>query len=119
MDPFSVCEIIQFQNDKVLTFDKKIEIKERKRPVPIFVFRGKRQCRLSELYQKNDWICGSAELQALFCFPCLIFKFKQTVWASTGVIDLGNLTNLIKAHIKTDAHLSFCLSLTLLGKVRI
>lgn len=119
MEPFSVTEIIDIKKNNLDTFDTKLQIKQRKRDTPIFLFEGKRQCRLAGWYQKYDWICGSPELKALFCFPCLIFKFGLTLWSSSGVRDINNLTNSVNAHLKSETHLSACLSLALVGKVRI
>ena len=118
MQPYTVTEILKLK-ETPLTFTQRIDIKNRKRPTPIFTFAGDRQSRLHEQYANHDWLCGSDEKRGLFCFPCLVFKDEHSRWTSTGITDIGNLTNLKNSHVKTQSHKSACLKLTLLGQVNI
>ena len=69
----SVQELLEHDPLK-MSYDQRILLKERGRDLPVFKFEGKRQCRLNEQYDKWKWLCGSADLKALFCFPCLVLK---------------------------------------------
>ena len=77
-----------------LSYTDRVILKAKGRDTPIFTFNGKRQCRLSEHYDKHKWLCGSTEKKALFCFPCLMFNqvsrdcfyFNYNVFIAGGVI---------------------------------
>lgn len=88
------------------------------RPTPKSVtFDGKRQCRISEWYARYSWICCSEIRKSFFCFPCVIFQFKKSRWSdTTGIKDIGNLTNLARLHVKSPGHISAIAALSLLGK---
>ena len=70
-DPCTVSELLQNDPTK-LSYDERLRLKERGRNTPSIKFEGKRQCRLSEHYERWKWLCGSEELKSLFCFPCLM-----------------------------------------------
>jgi len=115
----TVEELINLQNSP-LSYAKKIELKTKGRDKPIFTFEGRRKCNLSVQYQKYEWLTGCPIRKTLFCFPCLIFKPKTTVFSSTrGLLDLANFSNHVKRHIKSPTHLAAITSLKLIGKVRI
>lgn len=86
------------------------------RPTPNFHFDGSRQCRLIKKYSEHKWICGDAERKALFCFPCLIFKkSSRSLWTTTGITNVPNLTNHIRKHEKTSDHVTAVTAFSLLG----
>ena len=74
----TVSELLSQDCDK-MTFEEKLKVKQRGRPVPLITFDGKRQCRLSDHYARFKWMCGCPEQKALFCFPCLIFKQNKLI----------------------------------------
>ena len=47
----------------------------------------------SEIYKKCSWICGSSSTNKLYCWPCLLFSNKDSVWSlpTKGYNDLNNL----------------------------
>ena len=67
------------------------------RDQPVFLFAGKRQCRLLDQYSNLSWVTACSIRISLFCFPCLIFKLSTTAWSlQTRVTDLGNFINLVR-----------------------
>ena len=43
-------------------------------------------------YNKADWLCGSSERQALFCWPCTLLSTKSSPWSSMGFTDLKKIS---------------------------
>lgn len=88
MDPLSVVEII----DTRLSYDGKVVIKKRGRPVPDIGLQkegsknGQKFTRKFDraYYTKFKWLCGCPTAKALFCFPCLIFSAENIIWAKGG-----------------------------------
>lgn len=116
----SVNALVQLHLEGTLNYAKLLELKQLGREKPLFTFEGKRQCRLSEQYTKISWLTACPTRKSLFCFPCLLFKFRSSSWSSLqGMQDLGNFTNNVVKHIKSSAHIGAETSLKLLGKVRI
>ena len=76
--------------------------------------------RLSDVYEKWSWICGCPDSNALYCFPCLLFKRPTTTkWNTTGFNDLSNLSKCGNSHSNNKDHLLALSALSLLGKVRV
>lgn len=74
-----------------------------------------------QVYDKNKWICGCDTLDALFCFPCLLFYCDGTdkVWSKVGFKDLKHLNEKIRKHEISAKHVSCSTELAFLGKVNI
>ncbi|KAJ4433006.1 hypothetical protein ANN_15263 [Periplaneta americana] len=70
-------------------------------------------------YQKTQWIAGSAKLNKLFCWPCLMFSKEETVWSKNGYDNLNNLHNAINKHEKSQAHIFSVLQFKSFGSSRI
>lgn len=108
------------------TYEDKIKIKEAGRPLPDLKLevagrsRGKSYTRRfnREIYDRNSWICGCDNLNALFCFPCILFDGEKT-WSKIGVTDLVHLSEKIIKHEKSKQHLNNQTQLALLGTVNI
>jgi len=78
----SVDSIISLLAADLLSYEKKLELKQTGRDQPVFSFAGKRQCRLLDQYSKHTWLTACPIRKSLFCFPCLIFKPSTTAWSS-------------------------------------
>lgn len=72
-------------------------------------------------YKRCEWLSGSNVLNALFCWPCLLFKMPndKSVWVYSGFKDLNHLSNGISRHEKTQNHINSMLSYKTFGSVRI
>ena len=65
-------------------------------------------------YVRTEWLTGSAKLQRLFCWPCLLFDKDScslnNPWATSGFIDLANLSRAIERHGKSKNHIDCAVS---------
>lgn len=104
------------------SYEEKIALKERGRPLPdlsidtVAVSRGKTYTRKfsKEIYTRNIWICGCNKKNAMYCFPCLLFNGDRA-WTDVGVTDLVHLGDKIKKHSNSKTHLHNAIELALLG----
>lgn len=118
-------QVILKTNFSALSIDDKCKIKELGRPLPVLNIKQKQSVKGTEyfrsfktnIYDRNNWICGCNISDRLYCFPCLLFaKGKDTSWTSAGVSDLGHLSQKIKKHESSLSHINACLDLSVLGK---
>lgn len=104
------------------TLAEKLDIKKLGRPLPNLNLQQqtKNRCRKfnPEIYNKNKWICGSQEVNAFFCFPCVLFG-GDVSWTKTGIRDIGHIWSKIKVHESSKRHMDNVLSFSFLGKVNI
>lgn len=108
------------------TFQNRLDIKSAGPPRPFLNL--KQECKTknktftrifkSEMYNKKKWLCGCERLNALFCFPCVVFG-GEAIWTETGVKDLTHLGEKIKKHDSSQVHLQNVLSMSVLGTVDI
>jgi hypothetical protein len=70
-------------------------------------------------YKKTQWLTGSAQLNKLFCWPCLRFSAEETVWTNRGYGDLNNICKVIGKHEKTKNHISCFFKLQTFGDARV
>ena len=74
-----------------LPLEEKVAIKKRGRPLPEIQLsqpgtsNNKKYIRRFNLdwYQKKTWLCGCETINALFCFPCILFGGENT-WTKNG-----------------------------------
>lgn len=71
----------------------------------------------SDWYSRKTWLAGCAHANALFCFPCLLFKGPGTdlSWTGAGVQDMKHLSEKIRKHECTVLHMSNAVKLAVLG----
>lgn len=74
-----------------------------------------------DIYFRNNWICGSVQKNALFCFPCTLFgvEGEEKSWRKNGVRDLIHLNEKLKKHETSRVHISNELKFGLFGKASI
>ncbi|CAH1961462.1 unnamed protein product [Acanthoscelides obtectus] len=74
-----------------------------------------------DIYNKNKWICGCGTLNALFCFPCLLFysDAAEKTWTRTGFKDLKHINQKISKHENSARHMICSTELALLGTASI
>ncbi|XP_065054458.1 zinc finger MYM-type protein 1-like isoform X1 [Rhopilema esculentum] len=103
-----------------LTHEQRLGLKKDGRPCPKIEIKN----RDSEtVYNNFLWMCGDAEKNTYFCWPCLVMgdlsKMKATSFArKSGFQSSGdNLWNLSKRHEKTKMHIINHTAYQLLGNV--
>lgn len=128
MDGDGDLEFIVKNDFTKLPFEQQLKIKENGRPTPQLEMtqrrsNGKARSFCKGNYTRNEWLTGSAKLNQLFCWPCLLFDRStcslNNPWATTGFNDLANLTRAIERHAKSKCHIMSELKLKLFGRVRI
>lgn len=72
------------------------------------------------IYDNITWLAGSASLNKIFCWPCLLFSTDRvTVWTKSGFNDLNHLNTACSKHEKSQNHIRSFLQLTSFGRTRI
>ena len=69
-------------------------------------------------YTRQAWLAECSHANALFCFPCLVFK-TDAAWTTTGVRDMKHLSEKVRKHENTRAHMDNAMKLATLGRVNI
>lgn len=60
----------------------------------------------TSMYVKHDWLCGSEALQAVFCWPCLLFASDRiSYWTKLGYRELTSLTKATATHEESIGHI--------------
>ncbi|XP_060864313.1 zinc finger MYM-type protein 1-like [Metopolophium dirhodum] len=59
-----------------------------------------------ELYNISDWLCGCEISNKFFCWSCLLFSTKKTVWNNQGYDDLNHLNTAVKKHTESEIHIA-------------
>ena len=72
-------------------------------------------------FDRKAWLTGCGSKNALFCFPCLLFKLSSSdsAWTETGVTDLKHLSERLKKHERSMIHMNNCVKLAMLGRISI
>ncbi|KAG1924938.1 zinc finger MYM-type protein [Pimephales promelas] len=72
-------------------------------------------------FDRKSWLTSCGYTNALFCFPCLLFKTSacDSSWTQTGVTDLKHMSERIKKHERTRVHMDNSLKLAMLGRINI
>ena len=73
----------------------------------------------TNLYEKKKWLTGCAQLNRLFCWPCLLFNLEKNVWNDKGYDDLNNLHMASLKHERSQRHIKSMIDLKTFGNVRI
>lgn len=118
--------IINFKSAGLFNHARRIEFKERGRPIPTLNIkqvtkdRGKDINRYfkQSMYSLCDWICGCEVKNAFFCYPCLLFC-EDVLWTKTGVNDIKHLKEKIKKHAASVLHMNNSMNYASLGRVDI
>ncbi|XP_013882550.1 zinc finger MYM-type protein 1 [Austrofundulus limnaeus] len=67
----------------------------------------------------KPWLTACSEANALFCFPCLLFKSSGTdpAWIKTGITDIKHISQKTKRHERTVSHMENVLRLATFDKI--
>lgn len=128
METNSVQNILK-NNFSRLSLAEKIQIKARGRPLPdLKLIQADKTANRNftrhfsrQVYDKNKWICGCDTVNALFCFPCLLFYSDgmDKTWTRIGFKDLKHINEKVKKHEVSARHMNCSTELALLGTVSI
>lgn len=117
---------VKYLQSKTLCYDDRLIAKQLCPPRPQLtinqVFKDKNRMYnrtfSTAVYEKWEWMCGCPTINALFCFPCLLFGGEDT-WTKSGVKDLKHLSEKSKKHSLSRCHIDNEMSLAVLGNVNI
>jgi len=58
-------------------------------------------------FNRKTWLAGCGAANALFCFPCILFRSYKcdSTWTKTGLTDLKRLSERIKKHDGSKVHM--------------
>lgn len=56
-------------------------------------------------FDEFQWLCSSTALEKLFCWSCLLFSSRGSVWNKEGFADLLNVTRSLHKHADSAEHL--------------
>lgn len=72
-------------------------------------------------FDKKAWLTPSIEKQSLFCFYCLCFENErsETLWTKVGCRDLKHLSEKIKKHEESNAHMTNTIKYKTFGTVNV
>ncbi|XP_017295795.1 zinc finger MYM-type protein 1 [Kryptolebias marmoratus] len=124
----SFYSISELKNFPKLDFESQCELISNGRPTPTLKglfeksgITGRQYMRFfqTEWYTRKDWLCGCANRNRLYCFPCLLFSTCDSVWTSTGFGDLKHLQRGFISHEKSAAHIQSQIALKTFGTSRI
>lgn len=81
----------------------------------------------SSWFTKKPWLTVSVEKESLFCFYCLLFDSGnehningcENTWTKTGFRDLKHLSEKMKKHEESAAHLENALKYIIFGTINI
>ena len=80
-------------------------IAQQPRPVPNLTLKTRDRVFQDAWYVKKDWLCGSAGMNCLFCWPCLLFRRGNSpTWTETGYTNMHSLLSDSKKHEKAKSH---------------
>lgn len=107
------------------SYIEKMEIIQEDRPTPELSASKTRNKKLYKFqkswYNINTWLCGCSTLQALFCWPCLLFSPNPSSFDNvhTGMTDMSNFSVIKQRHCASTDHYICLGKLAKFGKVRI
>ena len=72
--------------------------------------------KFSKKYYSNyKWLCGCAETNALYCFPCLLLG-GEAAWTKFGYKNISKISSRCKKHQTSSSHIDNMVSFNLLGQ---
>ena len=99
------CELIEI-SFSARTVGEQKEILQHKKPQPKLGHRTANRQSQDKWYAKNEWLCGSTNLQRLFCWPCLLFApGKLQTWTRQGYANMRCFLSDCRKHGQLNCHL--------------
>ena len=99
-----ICELIE-KSLSARTVGEQNEILQHKKPQRKLGARTANRQFQDDWYAKKEWLCGSTNLQRLFCWPCLLFApGKSEMWTRKGYADMRCFLSYCKKHERSNCH---------------
>ena len=90
----------------VRTVGEQKEILQHKKPKPKLGARTANRQFQDEWYAKKEWLCGTPNLQRLFCWPCLLFApGKSQTWKRKRYADKRYFLSDCRKYERSNCHL--------------
>ena len=100
-----ICELIE-KSFSARTVGEQKEILQQKKPQPKLRARTPNRRFQYDWYMKKEWLCGSRNLQRLFCWPCLLFPpEKSQTWTRKGYANMRSFLSDCRKHERSNCHL--------------
>ena len=100
-----ICELIE-KSVSARTVGEQSEILQHKKPQPKLGARTAKRQFQDDWYTKKEWLCGSPNLQRLFCWPCLLFApRKSQTWTRKGYVDTRYFLSESRKRERSNCHL--------------
>ena len=100
-----ICELIE-KSVSTRTVGEQKEILQHKMLQPKLGVRTANRQFQDDWYAKKEWLCGSTNLQRLFCWPCLLFApGKSQTWTRKGCADMRSFLSDCRNHEQSNYHL--------------
>ncbi|XP_051918016.1 synaptotagmin-12 isoform X3 [Hippocampus zosterae] len=100
-----------------LDYQTQLDLIDQGRPMPEIrdvLSKSSRSFR-TEWYARKDWLCGCPARSRLFCFPCLLFSTRDSVWTQNGYGDMKNLQRSLGKHERSTSHIHSQIALKTFG----
>ena len=104
--------VLRLRNFSKLSFQSKVDILKKGKPISDLknLHRTSERKKINrsfckEWYTRQEWLCGCALRNRLFCYPCLLFSTSDNVWTKPGFCDLKNLPKSLSKHEKSNIHI--------------
>ena len=100
-----ICELKE-KSFSARTVDEQKEILQHKKSQPKLGPRTANRQFQDGWYAKKEWLCGSANLQRLICWPCLLFPpGKSQTWTRQGYADMRCFLSDCRKHGRSNCRL--------------
>jgi len=100
-----ICELIE-KSFSARTVGEQKEILQHKKPQPKLGPRTANRQFQDACYAKKEWLCGSTNVQRLFCWPCLLFApGKSQMWTRQGYANMRCFLSDCRKHGRWNCHL--------------
>ena len=100
-----ICELIE-KSFSARTVGEQKEILQHKKPQPKLGPRTANRQFQDACYAKKEWLCGSTNVQRLFCWPCLLFApGKSQMWTRQGYVNMRCFLSDCRKDGRSNCHL--------------
>ena len=100
-----ICELVE-KSFSGRTVGEQKEILQHKKLQPKLGPRAATRQFQDACYAKKEWLCGSTNVQRLFCWPCLLFApGKSQTWTRQGYADVRSCLSDCRKHGRSNCHL--------------
>ena len=99
-----MCKLIE-KSLSARTVGEQKEVLQHKKPQPKLGPRTANRQFQDDWYAKKEWLCGSTNLQRLFCWPCLLSaRGKSQTWTRKCYADMRCFLYDCRKHERSKCH---------------